>query len=143
MINQLNVKDFGVVGDGETLDTVAIQAGIDACSEMGGELIFPAGCYISGTLRLKSNLTIRLTSRAVLRSSRHAEHIEGLYQCRYLNEQTKSSCFIYGEDLENVTLLGPGTIDEGCLADRFRNLCDSPISDRRGQERKTENDAAE
>ncbi|MFC1452333.1 glycoside hydrolase family 28 protein [Verrucomicrobiota bacterium] len=107
----LSVKDFGATGDGTTLDTSAIQAGIDACSEVGGELVFPAGRYISGTLYLKSHVTIRLTSRAVLQSSPHAEHIDSPYQCRYHKEHDKSYCFIYGEDLENVRLLGPGTID--------------------------------
>ena len=42
-----NVLDFGAKGDGKTLDTAAIQAAIDA----GGEVYFPKGIYISGTLK--------------------------------------------------------------------------------------------
>ena len=45
-----NVKDFGAVGDGKTLDTAAIQRAIDA----GGVVNFPPGTYLTGTLYLKS-----------------------------------------------------------------------------------------
>ena len=35
----INVKDFGAVGDGVTLDTIAVQNALDA----GGIVYFPAG----------------------------------------------------------------------------------------------------
>ena len=42
----VSVKDFGAVGDGVTDDTLAIQAGLDALGDNGGELYFPSGTYI-------------------------------------------------------------------------------------------------
>ncbi len=60
---ELNVKDFGAVGNGKADDTVAIQKAIDAASlQSGGELLIPAGNYrISKTLRIEksSGLIIR------------------------------------------------------------------------------------
>jgi len=60
---ELNVKDFGAVGDGKADDTIAIQKAIDAASlSTGGELLFPAGNYrITNTLHIEkcSGLIIR------------------------------------------------------------------------------------
>ena len=51
--SQLNVKDFGAVGDGETDDTAAIQAAIDGLPTHGGTLVIPPGVYlVSKTLHL-------------------------------------------------------------------------------------------
>lgn len=41
-----NVKDYGAVGDGTTVDTTAIQDAIDAAGAAGGGVVyFPAGVY--------------------------------------------------------------------------------------------------
>src|SRR5208283_2606914 len=48
-----NVLQFGAKGDGKSKDTAAIQAAIDAAGKAGGTVIFPAGNYLSGTVRLK------------------------------------------------------------------------------------------
>lgn len=69
-----NVLDFGAKGDGKTLDTAAIQAAIDA----GGEVYFPEGTYLSGTLYLKSGGGLNLAAGAVLRAS----HDRCRLQCR-------------------------------------------------------------
>lgn len=53
---QLNVKDFGAVGDGVTDDKTAIQAALDAVPATGGKVYAPAGTYIvSEALWIHSN----------------------------------------------------------------------------------------
>ena len=55
----LNVLDFGAVGDGKTLNTKALQAAIDAChSSGGGTVTVPAGRFVTGTVWLKSNVEL-------------------------------------------------------------------------------------
>jgi len=54
-----NVRDFGAKGEGKTVDTAAIQSAIDACThDNGGIVLLPAGDFLSGTLELKSNVTL-------------------------------------------------------------------------------------
>ncbi len=62
----LDVRDFGAKGDGATKDTKAIQAAIDKASEAGGSVVISPGQYVSGTLHLRSNLTLRIEQGATL-----------------------------------------------------------------------------
>ena len=60
-----DVRQHGARGDGATLDTAAINRAIEACSQAGGgEVTFPAGRYLSGTLRLRSHVTLSLSAGA-------------------------------------------------------------------------------
>lgn len=106
-----NVKDFGAVGDGKTLDTAAIQAAIDA----GGMVLFPPGVYLSGTLFLRSNGGLNLEPGAVILASPDKEdynrddfspdnHI-------YETEAVSGAHLIIGHNVENVTICGGGRID--------------------------------
>jgi polygalacturonase len=66
----LNVRDFGATGDGTTKDTAAIQKAVDRCGVLGGgEVLFPAGTYLSGAIALRSNTTLRLTENAIITGS--------------------------------------------------------------------------
>ncbi|MBN1816990.1 MAG: right-handed parallel beta-helix repeat-containing protein [Sedimentisphaerales bacterium] len=54
-----NIREYGAVGDGKTLDGPAIQKAIEACSQAGGgQVLFPPGRYLSGTIHLKSHTTL-------------------------------------------------------------------------------------
>jgi hypothetical protein len=65
-----NVLDFGAQTDGITLNTKIIQRAIDAVNENGGgRLVFPTGKYLTGTIYLKSNVTIYFESGATLLGS--------------------------------------------------------------------------
>lgn len=56
-----DVRDFGAKPDGTTLCTKAIQAAIDKCAaEGGGTVYFPPGRFLTGTLFMKSGVTLRL-----------------------------------------------------------------------------------
>ena len=67
----VNVKDKGATGNGSTNDTAAIQAAINQVAGTGGTVLIPDGTYmIDAVTRLnaKSNITIRLSSNAVLKA---------------------------------------------------------------------------
>ena len=58
-----NVRDYGAKGDGKTLDSPAINAAIQAAvADGGGQVLLPAGTYLSGSIRLKSNIDLHLAA---------------------------------------------------------------------------------
>lgn len=52
-----NITDYGAVADSNTVCTKAIQRAIDLCGE-GQTVYIPKGCFVSGALFLKSNMTL-------------------------------------------------------------------------------------
>lgn len=111
-----NVRAHGARGDGRTLDTRAIQAAIDAAGQSGGTVFFPPGEYRSGTLRLRSRITLRLDAGATLIASKDAadfDPVEPLGHDPFSDPETSDFGFalLRGNDLARVSILGPGRID--------------------------------
>jgi Pectate lyase superfamily protein len=66
-----DVREYGAKGNGLASDTAALQAAINAAAAQGGGVvILPPGRYLSGTLHLRSNVSLRLCGGAVLIASR-------------------------------------------------------------------------
>jgi polygalacturonase len=113
-----NVRDFGATGDGKTLDTEAINKAIAAAHSSGGGTVWlPAGNYLSISIHLKSNITLYLDQGAVIVAATPAEGF--LYDFPEPNPWDKYDDFghmhwhnslIWGENLQNVSILGPGVI---------------------------------
>lgn len=61
-----DIRSLGAKGDGSTKDTSAIQSAIDKAGSIGGTVVFPPGNYVSGTLHLRSNITLRIEKGARL-----------------------------------------------------------------------------
>jgi len=58
-----NVRDYGAKGDGRTLDSPAINAAIEAAAnDGGGQVLLPAGTYLCGSIRLKSDIDLHLAA---------------------------------------------------------------------------------
>jgi glycosyl hydrolase family 28 len=114
-----NVVLFGARGDAKTLNTRAISAAIAAASKAGGgTVVFPAGVYVTGTFELRSNITLQLEPGAVIEGSKDladygsiaAFGLGRVYGTNSSGEGNKVG-IIFGRNLENVSLLGPGAID--------------------------------
>ena len=107
-----NVRDFGALGDGTTIETVAIQKAIDACRDGGGgRVVVPRGVFVSGTLRLHSHIELHLETGAVLKGSPRLSDYN-------LGGQVVG--LLYSENVENVAITGRGQIDGN--GDAFMDL---------------------
>lgn len=106
-----DVRAFGAVGTGTTLDTPAINAAIDAChSEGGGVAYVPPGVYLCGTAVLKSNVTLYLEAGATLLGSKNVGDYTPQPGPPALGD-ANGKHLIFARDAENVGLAGPGRID--------------------------------
>jgi len=107
----LNVKDYGATGDGKTKDTLAIQQTIERCAAFGGgEVVVPAGDYLTGALVLRSGVVLRVEEGATLNGSPDMSDYP-LAQVRWEGHWIKGySAFISATDAENIGIAGPGKI---------------------------------
>ena len=114
-----NVRHFGAKGDSATLDTEAINKAVEAAAAAGGGTVyFPAGNYLSFSIRLKSNITLFLDNGAYLIGANPEEGKAG-YDAPEPNAFDKFQDFghshwhnslIWGENLENIAITGNGWI---------------------------------
>ncbi len=109
---EVSIIDFGAIGDGHVTNTEAINNAIKECSETGGgKVIIPAGIWLTGPIKLKSNINLYLEEQAILQfSSNYKDYPliksnwEGQDQVRYISP-------ISGYDLANIAITGHGIID--------------------------------
>jgi hypothetical protein len=119
-----NVKNYGSKGDGKNIDSQGINKAIDAAAaEGGGTVYLPAGKYLSGSIHLKSNITLFIDQGATLVAAMPGPGV--IYD---EPEATNSDKFqdyghshfhnslIWGENLVNISIIGSGIIyGEGLL----------------------------
>ena len=107
-----NIRDHGASGDGLTLDMHAIQGLMDKCAEQGGGTVyFPAGNYVTGSLFLRSNITLYLDAGAVILGSENPEDYPIIHSRWEGKHQKTYAPLIAGKNLQNVAVVGRGTID--------------------------------
>lgn len=109
----VDVRDLGAQPDGKTLCTAVIQKAVDQCAAEGGGIVrFPAGSWLSGTITLKSRVTLQLDTGATLLGSRNLDDYRG--QRIRSDGKTDDNAvrdLLVGDNLERVTIRGQGTID--------------------------------
>jgi polygalacturonase len=116
-----DVKAFGAMGDGKTLDTDAINKTIDVAAAAGGGVVtFPPGTFLCYSIRLKSNIALQLSPGAtILAADPPSEDTNG-YDLAESNAPWEAyqdfghnhwhNSLLWGEGLENVSIVGPGLI---------------------------------
>ena len=107
---QLSAKDyiateFGVKNDGITLNTCSIQKAIDFIHENGGgRLVFESGNYVTGSIYLKSNVTLQLNYGAtILGSTNPFDYVK--------DKKIGWMSMIFAVNQENIGITGKGTIN--------------------------------
>jgi hypothetical protein len=113
-----DITAYGAKSDGTTINTSAIQQAIDACHAAGGgTVLVPSGVFVSGSLQLKSRVTLKVGKDAILRGSPNIAdytvetaplHWSAFWKFAASNWK---QCLIYAENAQEIGIEGPGTID--------------------------------
>ena len=108
----VSVRDFGAVGDGKTPATAAIQKSMDTvASKGGGEVLIPAGRFVSGSLVMKSHTTLHLEAGATLLGSSNRDDYP-IVQARWEGGETNCHrALISAEHAEDIAITGAGVIE--------------------------------
>ena len=122
-----NVRSYGAVGDGKTVDTPAINRAIEAVAAAGGgTLVFPAGTYVCFTIHLRSNVDLYLSRGCVIHAANSPKPGEttgyngGTYDAAepnapweafqdYGHNHWHNSLFV-GEGISDFSIIGSGLI---------------------------------
>jgi polygalacturonase len=132
----LDVRSFGATGTGRTLDTPAVNAAIEAAAAAGGgTVMFPAGTYLCFSIRLKSGVHLYLSQGAVILAADSPKPGEATGQMggAYDAAEAKTAwdayqdyghnhwhnSLLWGEDLHDIAITGPGLIDGRGLSRGF------------------------
>ncbi len=106
------VTDYGVVADGQTVNTKALQALIDRCAtEGGGVIVVPAGTFLSGALYFKQGVNLLVEKDAVLKSTVTIADFPPIYTRWEGIERYWTSAFLNFVGMKDVEVTGEGTID--------------------------------
>lgn len=118
-----DVRGFGAIGDGTSIDTTAVNHAIEAAASVGGGTVrFPAGTYACYSIHLKSNVLLYLEPGATILAAETpmegtttggydaAEASSGDNKYQDYGHSHWHNSLIWGEDLHNIGIAGPGSI---------------------------------
>jgi hypothetical protein len=110
-----DIRDYRSAAEDSNLDTGAINRAIEACSSAGGGQVFvPAGRHVTGTIRLRSHVTLFLAAGATIVGTTNLALYQPPTIPSYMPEAKWGNWhrgLIIADDAEDVTICGPGTID--------------------------------
>jgi hypothetical protein len=113
---ELNIEDFGAIGDSLTLNTAALQQAIDRATDNGGgRVVVPAGTFLTGSVFLKNNVELHLAHGAVLLGSTEKKDYQWIVDEKAFGskggEAAPLSGIIMGENADNIAITGSGIIN--------------------------------
>lgn len=118
-LNDYNVRSFGAVGDGKSLDSPAINTAIEsAFANGGGKIIVPAGIYLCGSIHLKSNIELHLLPGAIIKAAPasmkvydESESFGGFPEYQDGGHTYFHNSLIWAVGQDNISITGRGMID--------------------------------
>jgi len=110
-----NIRDYDSASDEQGLYTSAINRAIEACTAAGGgQVLVPAGRYVSGTIRLRSHVTLFLSAGATIVGTTNLAMYQAPVVPSYMPEAKWGKWhrgLIIADNAEDITICGPGTVD--------------------------------
>ena len=106
------ISKHGAVGDGQTLNTVAIQAAIDHCaSNGGGDIVVPKGTFVTGAIFLKQGVNLVVEKGGVLKGSQNTNDYPWINTRIAGLEMRWPAALVNADGVTGLKITGAGTID--------------------------------
>ena len=108
-----DVKKYGAVGDGTTMNTEAFRKAIEACHAAGGgKVVVPKGEFLTGPIHLLSNVNLHVTGDArILFSQNPSDYLPAVLTRFEGTECYNYSPLIYALGQQNIAVTGTGVLD--------------------------------
>ncbi len=117
--NLFDIREYGASNE-NALNTEAIQNAIDACHQAGGgTVVCPAGCFITGTLMMKSSVELHLAPGCRIKGSKDLNDYARLEGAGFITRSLpeKSGIPLIGAvEAQDIAITGNGTIDGSGIA---------------------------
>ena len=111
------MKTFGAKADGKAQDREAINKAIDAAAaDGGGTVSFSPGIYLTGSIHLRSNITLELQNGSTIQATEDASAYDAAEPNTWDKFQDYGhshwhNSLIWGENLQNIAIIGSGLFD--------------------------------
>ncbi|MBS1755181.1 MAG: right-handed parallel beta-helix repeat-containing protein [Bacteroidetes bacterium] len=111
-LDTFNIKNYGAIADGMTLNTTAINNAINDCARQGGgTVLIPNGSFVTGPIILKSNINLHLAKGALVIFSSHFNQYP-LVESSFEGVATaRCQSPVVAENLQNIAITGPGIMN--------------------------------
>ncbi len=106
-----NIKSYGAVTDGQTLNTEAFRQAIAACAAKGGTVLVPPGLWLTGPIQLKSNVNLHVQRGALVQFTADKSQFDLIKTNWEGVDAVRNESPISGYDLENIAITGAGVFD--------------------------------
>jgi len=107
-----DISKLGAVGDGQTLNTSAIQAAIETCATNGGgEIVVPQGTFVTGAIFLRQGVGLKIERGGVLKGSQNTNDYPWINTRIAGLEMKWPAALVNAIGVTNLTISGDGTID--------------------------------
>ena len=120
MKHYFDICEYGACPDGKTKNTQAIQKAIDECHQAGGgRVLCGAGCFLTGSLVLKSNVELHLMPGCRIVGSPCLDDYEDFVAPGFLGDsapEKSSISLIHAAEAENIAITGPGEVNGSGMA---------------------------
>lgn len=109
---QFVITDHGAIGDGETLNTEAIQKTIDeAAKSGGGVVVIPEGRFLTGAIFFKPNTHLHVSESAILFGSDDISNFPKMPSRMEGQSIDYFPAVVNAYNVDGFTITGKGTID--------------------------------
>lgn len=108
----VSIADYGATSGGGVLNTEAFGRAIAACvTAGGGKVVVPPGIWLTGPIRLESNINLHVEAGALVLFSPSFEDYPLIRTTFEGHERVRCMAPLYGSQLQNVAITGKGIFD--------------------------------